>query len=86
VTGADDPESAAFRARAAEIVAAPSSPVAVLGIDATRRGRPRWAWCEQAGTWVLSARYAWRDLDRKDEANEDNCRSAVRARSRLENR
>lgn len=86
MAGVDEPESAAFRARAAEIAAAPSGPVAVFDVDATRRGRTRWARCEQTGTWVLSARYAWRDLHRKDEENEDDRRSAVRARSRLESR
>ena len=42
----------ALRQAAAPLVEAEPEPVAVLGIDETRRGRPKWAQAED-GTWTL---------------------------------
>jgi transposase len=41
----------AFVAHAAALLAEPE-PVAVLGIDETRRGKPRWQQCATTGRWV----------------------------------
>jgi transposase len=46
---------AATRLQAADLVEADPEPVAVLGIDETRRGRPRWVKDETTGTWRLVA-------------------------------
>lgn len=45
----------AFIAHVDEQLAAPLGPVAVLGIDETRRGRPRWTQDPDTGRWVLTA-------------------------------
>jgi hypothetical protein len=44
---------AAVRTQAAGMVEAEPEPVAVLGIDETRRGRPRWEKDEVSGVWKL---------------------------------
>jgi transposase len=44
---------AAFADRVDPVLARPLPPVAVLGIDETRRGRPRWARDPATGRWVL---------------------------------
>jgi transposase len=41
----------AFAAHAATVLTEPA-PTAVLGIDETRRGKPRWERCAQTGRWV----------------------------------
>src|SRR5229473_5384169 len=46
---------AAFAARADPVLAQPPSPVAHLGIDEHRRGRPRWRTDEQTGEYLLLA-------------------------------
>lgn len=46
---------AAFAGRADEVLAAPAGPVARLGIDEHRRGKPRFARDQQAGEYVLLA-------------------------------
>ncbi|MEU4235677.1 ISL3 family transposase [Nonomuraea sp. NPDC026600] len=43
--------SAAFTAHAAQVLPAEPQPVTVLGIDETRRGRPRWVYDEAAQAW-----------------------------------
>ena len=43
--------SAAFTAYAERVLPAEPEPVAVLGIDETRRGRPRWVYDEAARVW-----------------------------------
>ena len=42
----------AFTAHATAVLSAEPEPVAVLGIDEVRRGRPHWIWDEQAGSWT----------------------------------
>jgi transposase len=44
---------AAVRVQAADLVEAEPEPVAVAGIDETRRGRPRWVKDETCGTWKM---------------------------------
>jgi transposase len=46
---------AAFACRADPVLAAPAAPVAHLGIDERRRGRPRWRASEDSGEYVLLA-------------------------------
>ncbi|MFJ6151628.1 hypothetical protein ACIQG0_12440 [Micromonospora profundi] len=45
---------AAFTAHAAAVLAAEPEPVAVLGIDEVRRGRPRWSFDEATASWTTS--------------------------------
>lgn len=45
--------AAAFAAHAAAVLPAEPDPVAVLGIDETRRGRPRWQRDPDTGAWDL---------------------------------
>jgi transposase len=44
----------AFTAHADSVLPAEPEPVAVLGIDEVRRGKPRWNWDEQAGSWTTT--------------------------------
>lgn len=46
--------SAAFTERAAEVLPDTPEPVAVLGIDEIRRGRPHWAWNEEQQCWEVT--------------------------------
>jgi transposase len=46
---------AATCAHAAKVLPAAPGLVRVLGLDETRRGRPRWQWDETAGSWVVTA-------------------------------
>jgi hypothetical protein len=46
--------SAAFTAHAAAVLPDQPEPVAVLGIDETRRGRPRWTWNEEHQCWEVT--------------------------------
>ncbi|MXI80214.1 hypothetical protein GR254_07825 [Mycobacterium tuberculosis] len=34
-------------------------PTPVLGVDQTRRGKPRWERCAKTGRWVRSTRWDW---------------------------
>ncbi|MDM4781352.1 MULTISPECIES: transposase family protein [unclassified Micromonospora] len=43
--------AAAFTTHATAVLPAEPEPVAVLGIDEVRRGKPRWVWDEQAASW-----------------------------------
>jgi hypothetical protein len=43
--------AAAFTDHAERVLPAQPQPVAVLGIDEVRRGRPRWVFDTAAGTW-----------------------------------
>jgi transposase len=45
----------AFTAHAVRVLPAEPEPVTVLGIDEVRRGKPRWVWDEQAGSWTTTA-------------------------------
>lgn len=47
--------AAAFTAHATAVLPAEPEPVAVLGIDEVRRGKPRWRWDEQAALWTTTA-------------------------------
>ncbi|MFE9960165.1 ISL3 family transposase [Micromonospora sp. NPDC005299] len=47
--------AAAFTTHATAVLPAEPEPVAVLGIDEVRRGKPRWIWDEQAGSWTTTA-------------------------------
>ncbi|MFJ6956309.1 ISL3 family transposase [Micromonospora aurantiaca (nom. illeg.)] len=47
--------AAAFTAHASAVLPAEPEPVAVLGIDEVRRGKPHWIWDEQAGSWTVTA-------------------------------
>jgi transposase len=42
---------AAFLAYAEQVLPDQPAPVAALGVDEVRRGRPRWVWDEATGTW-----------------------------------
>jgi transposase len=44
----------AFTAHANQALPAEPEPVSVLGIDEVRRGKPRWIWDEQAGSWTTT--------------------------------
>ncbi|WP_205661191.1 transposase [Amycolatopsis vastitatis] len=46
--------SAAFTARAAAVLPEQPEPVAVLGIDEIRRGRPHWTWNVQRQCWEVT--------------------------------
>ena len=46
--------SAAFAAHAAGVLPAEPGPVAVLGIDEIRRGRPQWTWSEELQCWEVT--------------------------------
>ncbi|MDA0643106.1 ISL3 family transposase [Nonomuraea ferruginea] len=46
--------SAAFTEHARRVLPAQPAPVAVLGIDEVRRGRPRWVLEEATGTWTTA--------------------------------
>ncbi|MEV0382760.1 ISL3 family transposase [Nonomuraea sp. NPDC050643] len=46
--------SAAFTEHARRVLPAQPAPVAVLGIDEVRRGRPRWVLEEATGTWATA--------------------------------
>jgi hypothetical protein len=45
----------AVAAHAARVLPAEPAPVTVLGIDQVRRGKPRWVYDEQAGSWTTTA-------------------------------
>jgi transposase len=45
----------AFTAHAAAVLPVEPEPVAVLGIDEVRRGKPHWRWDEQADSWTVAA-------------------------------
>ncbi|MFB6398656.1 ISL3 family transposase, partial [Polymorphospora sp. 2-325] len=47
--------AAAFTAHAKRVLPAEPEPVAVLGIDEVRRGKPRWIWDTPAGSWTVTA-------------------------------
>ncbi|MGC5033965.1 ISL3 family transposase [Micromonospora sp. DT229] len=47
--------AAAFSAHASAVLPAEPEPVAVLGIDEVRRGKPHWIWDAQAGSWTVTA-------------------------------
>ncbi|MFG1837229.1 ISL3 family transposase [Micromonospora sp. NPDC049175] len=47
--------AAAFTAHAAAVLPTEPEPVAVLGIDEVRRGKPHWIWDERAGSWTVTA-------------------------------
>ncbi|MFI7336294.1 ISL3 family transposase [Micromonospora aurantiaca (nom. illeg.)] len=47
--------AAAFTAHAAAVLPAEPEPVAVLGIDEVRRGKPHWRWDERAASWTTTA-------------------------------
>jgi transposase len=47
--------AAAFTAHATAVLPAEPEPVAVLGIDEVRRGKPHWSFDEQAGSWTTTA-------------------------------
>ncbi|AYF26725.1 ISL3 family transposase [Micromonospora tulbaghiae] len=47
--------AAAFTTHATAVLPAEPEPVAVLGIDEVRRGKPRWIWDEQAASWTTTA-------------------------------
>lgn len=49
---------AAFVTHAEAVLAAPA-PVSVLGIDETRRGKPRWARDPDSGRWVRTDPWVW---------------------------
>jgi hypothetical protein len=46
--------SAAFTACAAEVLPDRPQPVAVLGIDEIRRGRPQWTWNTEQQRWEIT--------------------------------
>jgi transposase len=46
--------SAAFTERAAAVLPDKPQPVAVLGIDEIRRGRPRWTWNDEHDCWEIT--------------------------------
>ncbi|HEV8560637.1 MAG TPA: ISL3 family transposase [Actinophytocola sp.] len=46
--------AAAFAAHAARVLPEQPDPVAVLGIDETRRGRPRWQYNTELGVWEMT--------------------------------
>lgn len=46
--------SAAFTEHAAVVLPGTPDPVAVLGIDEIRRGRPQWTWNEDRGCWEVT--------------------------------
>ncbi|WP_422772336.1 hypothetical protein ACN28C_04580 [Plantactinospora sp. WMMC1484] len=37
------------------VLSAEPEPVAVLGIDEVRRGKPHWVWDDRAGSWTVTA-------------------------------
>ncbi|WP_347668876.1 transposase family protein [Micromonospora sp. B11E3] len=45
----------AFTAHATAVLPDEPQPVTVLGIDEVRRGKPRWSWDAQAGSWTTTA-------------------------------
>jgi transposase len=45
----------AFTTHANSVLPDEPEPVAVLGIDEVRRGKPHWTWDEQAGSWTTTA-------------------------------
>jgi transposase len=45
----------AFTAHATAVLPVEPEPVAVLGIDEVRRGKPHWSFDEQAGSWTTTA-------------------------------
>ncbi|MGS2620186.1 ISL3 family transposase [Micromonospora sp. LZ34] len=45
----------AFTAHASRVLPAEPEPVAVLGIDEVRRGKPHWIWDDLAGSWTTTA-------------------------------
>jgi transposase len=47
--------AAAFTTHASAVLPAEPEPVAVLGIDEVRRGKPHWIWDERAGSWTVTA-------------------------------
>jgi len=53
---------AAFIVHAQELLAEPTA-VTVLGIDETRRGRPRWTRCETTNTWMKLERFETNFVD-----------------------
>jgi transposase len=46
--------SAAFADRAAAVLPEQPEPVAVLGIDEIRRGRPQWTWNDESACWEVT--------------------------------
>src|SRR5437763_255325 len=46
--------SAAFIDRAAAVLPEQPEPVAVLGIDEIRRGRPQWTWNDESACWEVT--------------------------------
>lgn len=50
--------AAAFTAHAQRVLPAQPDPVAVLGIDEVRRGRPRWVFDQATSAWVTLV-YRW---------------------------
>jgi transposase len=51
------PTAHAAVVQAAEVAAAEPQPTPVLGIDETRRGRPRWRFSVEEGRWARTDAY-----------------------------